>query len=707
MNSSPNNTGSSPESLVRAAVDHHRAGRLNEAEEIYRRVVDGGVENPDALHLLGQILHGKGQSAEAVDLIRRAIATKPDLFGAHYNLGLILWKLKRLEEAEEVLQIAAERSPSDPDTLFYLAVVLQALGQLKEAEVPYRSILAIDPNHLQALNNLGVCLLDLGLPAEAEEPLTQALEIDPNDIEALNNLGNVLQKLKRSEEALICFEKANGLAPNSADVMGNMARALLPQGEYQAALALLGKALVSDPCNAALQFIDALALPVIPGSEEEMDRARQRLVDKIGELAQLDLKLEDPVTEIGMTSFLPAYHGLNDRDIQENLAQAYLKACPDLSFTADHCGKGSGRRDGKIRVGFLSVHLGKHTIGKLNRGLITQLDRSKFESFVFCPGPDKKGTDPIIDEIAATTDHLLFPSPSLAATRDAVAGSELDILYYLDIGMEPLSYFLAFSRLAPVQCVTWGHPVTTGIPNMDYFISSQLFETGKADAYYGEKLMRFPYITSSYRRPNLPKQWKSRSDLGLPEHANLYVCAQSLFKIHPEFDAMLAAILKTDPQGEIVLIEGQEEKWNSRLSSRFAESMGDDSSRIRFLPRLSEEDFFQLLNMADVILDTPHFCGGNTSLESYAIGKAVVTLPGPYVKSRLTLGFYRQMEIEDLIAKDEKDFVSIAVSLGTDPDKRAATEKRIIEAGPLIFDDKRAITEHERFFLEALESLGH
>lgn len=696
-----------PQDLVRTAVAHHRAGRLAEAEEIYRRVIEDGAENPDALHLLGQILHGQDNSEEAAGLIRRAIDTQPNLVGAHYNLGLILWKLRQLDEAEVVLEKAVESSPTDPDGLFYLAVVLQALGKTDEAVQRYQEILTFEPDHLQALNNLGVCLLDQGQPAEAESPLQHALQINPDDIEALNNLGNVLQKLKRSKDAVACFEKANALAPNSGDIMGNMGRALLPQGEYQAALAVLGKALVTDPQNAALRFIDALALPVIPQSTEELERARQRLINKIDELSQLNLSLEDPVTEIGLTSFLPAYHGLDDKDIQVNLAQAYLRACPDLSFTAAHCQPDHDRQAGKIRIGFISVHLGSHTIGKLNHRLITQLDRTQFETFVFCPGPDKRGKDSYIDEIAAKTDHIFFPAQNLAATRAAIEGAELDILYYLDIGMEPLSYFLAFSRLAPVQCVTWGHPVTTGIPNMDYFISSALFETENADQYYSEKLVRLACVTTCYQEPRAPDRWKARSELGLSDTATLYVCAQSLFKFHPDFDATLAAILKGDQKGEIVLIEGQEPRWNSLLSDRFKENIGDDADRIKFLPRLSGDDFFQLLNMADVILDTPYFCGGNTSYETFALGKPVVTLPGPFVKSRLTLGFYRQMKIDDAIAQDADEYVSVALALGCNPAKRAQLEKRIKDSGPLIFDDNQAVQEHERFFLEAIESVGH
>ena len=75
---------------------------------------------------------------------------------------------------------------------------------------------------------------------------------------------------------------------------------------------------------------------------------------------------------------------------------------------------------------------------------------------------------------------------------EQVAATELDVLFYADIGMDPTTYFLAFSRLAPVQCVTWGHPVTTGIPNIDDYLSSDVFEAPGAEAHYTERLIRLP-----------------------------------------------------------------------------------------------------------------------------------------------------------------------------------------------------------------------
>ncbi|MBT3916586.1 MAG: tetratricopeptide repeat protein [Rhodospirillaceae bacterium] len=585
------------------------------------------------------------------------------------------------------------------------AVEHHQAGDIATAFRLYDEILAEEPDHLTALVNQSAIFMDLERPVDAAVLLGHAVDLAPDDIEALNNFGNALQKLGQTDGAIRNFKAALKLAPTNSAILGNLAQAQLRSGDYSDALDTLAKALKNAADSSALKFIDALALPVVPKDTAQMNTARERLTDHINRLTQENLALGDPLREVGMTNFAAAYHGLNDREIQEQLATAYLQACPELAFTAAHINQ--PQKSKRIKIGFVSVHLGSHTIGKLNRSLITGLDRNKFEVFVFCPGVDKRGQDDIIDEIAAAVDHIYFPAPLLTTTRSAIAEAALDILYYPDIGMEPLTYFLGFARLAPVQCVTWGHPVTTGLSNIDYFISSAHTEPADAVEHYTESLVQFENFTTDFVMPEISSNNKSRRDFGLNETANLYICPQSLFKFHPDFDDLLAGILSRDSAAEIILIEGQHPHWADLLRARFNQNIADASKQIKFIPRQSGADYLQLIALADVVLDTPHFCGGNTSYEAFAFGKPVVTLPGEFMRSRLTLGLYRQMGIEDAIAATSGDYINIAVKLGTDKNARAALGERIAKAHGLIFNANSAIRDHERFFLEAMALAGH
>ena len=138
--------------------------------------------------------------------------------------------------------------------------------------------------------------------------------------------------------------------------------------------------------------------------------------------------------------------------------------------------------------------------------------------------------------------------------------------------MSALTYFLAFARLAPLQCLTWGHPDTTGIANLDRFLSCDAMEPAGAERHYSETLVRLPGPTLHYARPALPARLKPRSAFGLPDDAHLYVCPQSLFKIHPDFDRALVELLRRDPQGLVVLISGRDRNLDELLRRRLAAS---------------------------------------------------------------------------------------------------------------------------------------
>jgi protein O-GlcNAc transferase len=289
------------------------------------------------------------------------------------------------------------------------------------------------------------------------------------------------------------------------------------------------------------------------------------------------------------------------------------------------------------------------------------------------------------------------------AAREFIAGLKLDLLFYTDIGMDLFCYFLAFARLAPVQCVTWGHPVTTGIANMDYFISHEDCEVEGAQAHYSERLicLRAPANFTFISRLPAPALVKSRADFGLPEHAHLYICPQSLFKFHPDFDPVIAEILRRDPQGRLVLIDGSSLAWNQVLLKRFGETMPADSlQRIIFLPRQNGDNFMNLIALCDVMLDAFPFAGGTSSFEGFATGIPIVTMPTQFLRGRCTHACYRRMGISDCTAATPAEYVEIALRLGAGAAYRDAIRQRVLAHNHLLYDDLAAVREFERCFQE-------
>jgi predicted O-linked N-acetylglucosamine transferase (SPINDLY family) len=308
-----------------------------------------------------------------------------------------------------------------------------------------------------------------------------------------------------------------------------------------------------------------------------------------------------------------------------------------------------------------------------------------------------RAIDRAADEVVVLPDHL-------ERARRKIADHPVDILFYPDVGMDPLTYFLAFSRLASLQCVTWGHPVTTGIPSIDYYLSFENSEPPDANDHYSEQLVLLKRFVMYCFRPQLPKAPRFRSDFDLPEGCNLYVCPQMLFKFHPDFDRILRDILRQDPNGLIVLSEGVCRNWTELLSKRFAQVFPQDIDRVKFLPYLPFNDFLSLLQMADVMLDTIHFNGGFTSLLAFACDLPIITLPGRFMRGRLTLAMYKQMGIMDCVAEDAESYVKIALRLTNERKWREEIVKKISTRCDVLFEDMEAVRELERFFERAVSS---
>ncbi len=712
---------------------HHRAGRPTEAEAAYRRVLAVQPNHSGALHLLGVIAHQAGKQDIALELWGKAIAASPTTAEFHENLGNALQEQGKLDEAVTAYRRALELKPDHPKTHnnlgnalieqgkldqavtayrralklkpnfaeahYNLGKALSAQGKLGEAVTAYRRALKFEPNFAGTHNNLGNALKEQGKLDEAVTAYRRALELEPDYPKAHNNLGAAHQKQGKLDEAVAAYRRALELDPSLLEAHDNLGTALLEQGRPEEAVAAYRRAL-DIKAAPGIEVKLATVLPVIPESKDALLRARQRFEAQVDALGKRGLSLDDPYKEVGTANFYLAYHGMKDRDVQQAVARFYLKACPSLAWSAPatvHEGRN------RLRVGFVSRHFRNHAVSWCYRGSIERLDRARFDVVVFT-FDDK--ADSITREIRANADRAVSLPTDLAGARETVTAQALDVLVYTDIGMDPLTYFLAFARLAPVQCVMAGHPVTTGIPNLDYFISNELTEPLGAEAHYSETLVRLATNPVYFPRPTPPARPRTREDFGFGPGEHPYACPYSLFKFHPDFDAVLAAILRRDGAGRLVLVKGKDPNWTKLLARRLAKAMPDVIDRVHWLPFLDFEDFLSLLVVSDVLLEPLHFGGGNTARQALAMAKPVVTLPGDFMRGRMCYGNYRRMGLTECVAKDAEDYVDIAVRLGTDPDWRREVEARIAAASPVLYEDLDAVRVLERFFLTAAARAG-
>lgn len=647
--------------VLNEAFAHHRAGDLARAEQLYVKVLEADPRQSDAWNGVGVMAQQLGRHELAIQYFDRAISIDATHGSYFSNRGVALHDLGRFDEAALSHQRALQLNGNDPAAYNNLSIVLRDLGRLDEARVCCQHALRLKPDYAEAHNNLGNVLKDQNQFAPALACYQQAVSLNPRYAPGFNNLGVLYRELGLIDEARKAFAQSNVLEP-----------------------------------DAGLRLKSMLLMPIVPDSLEQISRERARLTGEAQQLMTEPLELVNPAIKVGMTVFYTAYHGLDDTALQRQLGELFLHAAPSLAYVAPHCRAERPLRRGRLRIGFLSKFFHEHTIAKLTAGIARNLSREKFEVVLFrFPGNEDRWAE----FMRQSADHSVVLSPRIEQAREQVAACELDLLFYPDLGMDPLTYFLAFSRLAPVQCVTWGHPVTTGIPSIDVFLSSRLLEPEEGAAHYNERLLLLENLPTFYYRPERPHaSGTTRAAFGLPEGVPLYLCPQSLFKLHPDFDRVMAGILRADQHGKIVLLAGQQPEWTEQLLARLRRTMPEMLDRILFVGRQPAPLFIELLAHVDVILDPLHFSGGNTSYEAFAVGTPIVTCPGPFMRSRVTAALYRQMGVEDCVASSSEHYVELAVRLAGDAAWREQMRERIRASNHRLYENTALVRELEELF---------
>ncbi len=181
--------------------------------------------------------------------------------------------------------------------------------------------------------------------------------------------------------------------------------------------------------------------------------------------------------------------------------------------------------------------------------------------------------------------------------------------------------------------------------------------------------------------------------LGLAPDQHVYFCAQTLLKVHPDFDALVATILRRDPAGVAVFVAGRYSDRAEVLRQRWQQTLPDVNDRLIVLANLNEHDYLSLMCAADVSLDTLHFCGANTTYDAMAAGTPVVTLPGTWQRARYTLAVYQQMNILDCIAESADHYIELALRLTAEPEWRRELSRRIVNASPVLFNQQSPAAE--------------
>jgi protein O-GlcNAc transferase len=730
------NAGGRSEQTLAAAMAHHRAGRLVDAERLYRLICDADPNNARAFHLLGVAAHqlrrpdaaslvgravtldpdfaeahndrgvilaANGLFADALSCFEKAVALNPGYSDARNNLGRGLRSLGRFEEAVAQFELVLKSTPDSPVAHFNLASALELAGRNPDAEKHYRSAISLRPDFVDAHLHLAALLQGIDRLPEALAHAERSVTLRPDSAGARNNLGNILRTMGRRDDAIAQYETAIRIDPDSFMAHYNCGVALRGETRIAEARAHFARAFALKP-----DFLEAelaLCMAELPALYEHESEIAERRGAYASRLARLRADVESARTPAVLADaigshqpfYLP-YQGCDDRELQTLYGSLVCKIMA-ARYPAPVLPKPPAPQE-PIRLGIVSGFFRQHSNWKIPiKGWLKMLDRDRFHVSGYYTSTDRDGETDAAEAICA---RFVQAPKSLDAWRRTILDDAPHVLIFPEIGMDKVSAQLAAQRLAAVQCASWGHPVTTGFPTIDYFISSDLMEGAGAAAHYSERLIRLPDLSIYYEPSDVPPVGIDRAQLGLRDNAVVYWCCQSLPKYLPQFDEVFARIAAEVPDCQFSFIEfgggrGVTAMFRARLDRAF-EAVGlNAGDHCVFLSRLAPDRFVAAIGQCDVVLDSIGWSGCNSILESLVHNLPIVTFAGEMMRGRHTAAILELMGIGETTARTIDEYVSIAGLLGRNAAKRTELSAQIENNKHRVYRDRDCIVALEAF----------
>jgi predicted O-linked N-acetylglucosamine transferase (SPINDLY family) len=703
-------------SLIQAAAQNHAAGRLVEAGDVYRQILEINPDHADVLHLFGVLSGQRGNPDAGLELISRAIALNPNAAPYRASLAGLLKSLGRFDEAIAAYREALKLNPATADVHTNLGVALRANGELAAANSEFREAIRLQPDLAEAWNNLGNGLVASGDFDEAIGACQKAIALKPNLAEAFHNLGTALAGKGRADEAVAVYRRTIQLAPTYADAHNNLGNVLRSKGQIDEAIAEYKIAIELRPnyaeaCNnlgvaqweaghndeaiAAImkaielrpEFPEACnslgnilkdrgdldgamnayqrALELSPNYAEAMsnlavvlkDQARH---DEAVELARRSIEIRPDHAAHGNLIYLLHFHPDADPQaiLREQMKWDRLHAEPLRRNVAPHANDRDGNR--RLRVGYIGPYFRKHVVGLNIVPLLREHDHERFEIFCYS---DVAREDAVTEECRAGADHwrsIVGFTDSQAA--ELIRADGIDILVDLALHLAGNRLLVLARKPAPVQVTFAGYPAGTGLKAIDYRITdSYLDPVGGDVSCYAEKSIRLPHSFWCYEGSGEPEVGP------LPAGKNGFVtfgCLNNFCKVNDRVLELWTLVLKSVSDSCLIVLT-PEGIARQRVLERLG-GLGVASERVQFANHQPRERYLDLYNQIDIGLDTFPYNGHSTSLDSLWMGVPVVTLAGKSSVARAGVSQLSNLGLTELIARDSGEYVRIATGLAAD-----------------------------------------
>jgi len=650
-----------------------------------------------------RVYQQSGDSSNALAHYDQAIKLDGNYLDAYNNKGNLLLELKQYSSALECFDRGLVLNRNAPHLHNNKGNVFRELKRFKEAEESFKAAIRIYPAYADAHNNMGNVLQELKRFHEALACYEEALTHNPRFVDALNNKGVVLRELKQINLAVDCYIKSIELSPQFAQGNFNLANALKEINQIENSKKYYGRVLKLDPNFQAAKW--AIALSNIPTHLISVDHLESSRAQFANSLRLLSLECKDPrflqnYACVGLHQ--PFYLAYQERNNKELISQ-YAQICHQVmsSWSVSHgLSAPTGTEHGRIKVGIVSDQIRYHSVwNAITKGFVEQLDSRVFEIHIFYLGTRVDSQTQLAQSLATSFTQNLV---SLEDWASCILNAQIDALLFPEIGMHGLTTQIANLRLAPLQLVAWGHPETTGIANIDYFISSELLETPHSERAYSEHLFTLPSLGCTYKELNIVPTKIDLKTLGINPDITTLLCPGNLFKYSPDFDWVYPQIAsRLGPCQFIFLFKDGVgfDVFKNRLRVAFANLGLDLNEFVVFVPWLNPQEFFGLMQQVDLFIDSLGFSGFNTAMQAVECALPIIAKEGEFMRGRFASAILSKMGLHECIAQTCEAYIELVVKVAKDPSLRELLRQKIINTRGLLFDDSSPIRAFEQFLI--------
>jgi len=680
------NPGSdSVEQLFTQALAHHQAGRLGEAEALYRRILSQWPGHAGAWHAMGVLAGQVGQPEVALGFFRNALTLLPDQPVFLSNLGETLRQLKRYQEGEAALRRAVAVNPQLADGYCNLAVLLLEVNRPEDARALLVVATAQVPGHAGCWRMLADALVRLGHNAEAIPAFQTALRLNPDFAEARFNFASALAKLGRPQEALVELERLLPAAPKDAQTRYLYAEVLAQCGKLQEAVDQFQESIRLNPSLAAAHGGLANSLRTGDRLDEAIAAYRRAVALEPGDVATRgnmafalrdQARLAEAIAEFRAALEISPNHAAVhsamiftmhlDLTVEPEAIAAEKRLWSDrheTPFTGPqppHERERSPER--RLRVGYVSADLRSHPVGRFMEPLLCHHDRSQVEVYGYS---GVMHPDAMTESLRAACDHWR----NLAAVPDEAAeamirADRIDILVDLHNHTTGNRLTLFARRPAPVQLTYLAYGAGTGLGAMDWrltdpHIDPPELETPAALELVGERPLR---MAETF--------WCYAPHEGTPEVSPLPALVSGHFtfgsmnffsKLNDQVLALWARLLGELPGSHLIMhVPAGSRQPHVR---EFFRARGVAPERLTLLARMSPQEYFSRYREMDVALDPFPWAGGTTTCDALFMGVPVLTLAGVKAEETLSRGgasLLSNLGLHDWIAHSPEEYLGQA-----------------------------------------------